>query len=98
MSLSDLASLGSFVSGVAVLASLVYLTLQVRQAERYQKAIALQARAARLVDMHFRMADSDVHEIGLKGLNGDDDITQMQLRKFRSIFMANMYSSEDTFR
>lgn len=31
MSLSDLASIGSFVSGVAVLASLIYLALQVRQ-------------------------------------------------------------------
>jgi hypothetical protein len=34
MSLSDLASLGSFVSGVAVLISLVYLASQVRQAAR----------------------------------------------------------------
>jgi hypothetical protein len=32
MSLSDLAPLGSFVSGVAVLISLIYLSLQVRQA------------------------------------------------------------------
>jgi hypothetical protein len=31
MSLSDLASLGSFVSGFAVLISLIYLALQVRQ-------------------------------------------------------------------
>ncbi|HEX3432128.1 MAG TPA: hypothetical protein VHT03_14710 [Rhizomicrobium sp.] len=39
MSLSDLASLGSFVSAFAVLASLVYLALQVRQAEKNQRAI-----------------------------------------------------------
>src|SRR5512135_3499702 len=34
MSLSDLASIGSFVSGIAVLVSLVYLASQVRQAAR----------------------------------------------------------------
>ena len=34
MSLSDLASLGSFVSGVAVLVSLIYLALQVRQPKK----------------------------------------------------------------
>ena len=34
MSLTDLASLGSFVSGVTVLISLIYLALQVRQAEK----------------------------------------------------------------
>jgi hypothetical protein len=34
MSLSDLASLGSFVSGLAVLISLVYLATEVRQSHR----------------------------------------------------------------
>ena len=41
MSLSDLASLGSFVSGAAVLASLIFLTVQVRQ-----NTLAVQASAA----------------------------------------------------
>ena len=39
MNLSDVASIGSFVSGVAVLVSLVYLSLQVRQTERNQRAL-----------------------------------------------------------
>ena len=34
MSLSDLASLGSFLSGIGVLVSLVYLSLQIRQNTR----------------------------------------------------------------
>jgi hypothetical protein len=38
MSLTDLASIGSLVSGVAVLVSLIYLSLQVKQAERNQQA------------------------------------------------------------
>ena len=37
MSLSDVAAIGSLVSGVAVLVSLVYLSLQVKQAERNQQ-------------------------------------------------------------
>jgi len=51
MSLSDLASLGSFVSGLAVLISLIYLAIQVQQAEQNQKAQIQQGRAARLVDL-----------------------------------------------
>ena len=54
MSLSDLAALGSFVSRMAVLASLGFLyfqmrqiTEQVRQAERNRQAIMQQGRAAR---------------------------------------------------
>ena len=38
MSLTDLASLGSLVSAIAVLISLIYLSLQVKQAERNQQA------------------------------------------------------------
>jgi hypothetical protein len=39
MTLSDLASIGSLVSGVAVLVSLVYLSSQVRQTEKNQRAL-----------------------------------------------------------
>ena len=45
MSLSDLASLGSFVSGVAVLISLIYLALQVRQTEKNQQSLMQQGQA-----------------------------------------------------
>src|SRR5215472_5949453 len=96
MSLSDLASLGSFVSGVAVLASLIYLTLQVRQAERYQKAMAQEARAARLSDLHLRFAD--LADVFAKGNGGDDDLSLTQLRQFRHLINAATYNGEDTFR
>src|SRR5215467_13953304 len=96
MALSDLASLGSFVSGLAVLASLVYLTLQVRQAERYQKAIAQQARATRLSDLHMRLAG--VEEIVSKGFSGDVDLSLTELRQCRRYVRATLYNIEDTFR
>src|SRR5450432_96104 len=57
MSLSDLASLGSFVSGFAVLTSLVYLTLQVRQTERNQKSSIRHSRVSRIVELHVALAD-----------------------------------------
>ena len=58
MSLSDLASLGSFVSGVGVLISLIFLYFQVRQvnaqvgqAEKNQQAAIRQERSAKVSDM-----------------------------------------------
>jgi hypothetical protein len=39
MSLSDLASIGNFVSGIAVVESLVYLAIQTRQGVRNQRSI-----------------------------------------------------------
>ena len=49
MSLSDLASLGSFVSGFAVLISLIYLALQVRWTKRNQQIAIRHSRATRVV-------------------------------------------------
>ena len=39
MTLSDISSIVGVISGLAVLASLVYLSLQVRQTERNQRAL-----------------------------------------------------------
>jgi hypothetical protein len=57
MSLSDLASIGSLVSGLAVLASLIFLYFQlrqvneqVRQAEKNQRALMNQGAITRVVD------------------------------------------------
>ena len=38
MSLNDLASIGSFVSGMAVVISLIYLSIQIRQNTRHERA------------------------------------------------------------
>ncbi len=46
MSLSDLASIGSFISGIAVLASLMFIGAQMLQNNRAIKAAASQAHAA----------------------------------------------------
>jgi hypothetical protein len=51
MSRSDLALTGSLVSGLAVLVSLVYLSVQVKQAERNQQVSIESARATRTVDL-----------------------------------------------
>ena len=50
MSLSDLASIGSFVSGVAALVSLVYHAIQVRQAEKNQRAVLNHGYMTRVAD------------------------------------------------
>ena len=60
MSLSNLASLGSFVSGFAVLISLIYLALQVRQSERNQQIAIRHSRASRIVELQLALADPAV--------------------------------------
>jgi len=51
MTLSDLASIGSLVSGIAVLVSLVYLAQQTRQNSKHTRALIQQGRAIQSADM-----------------------------------------------
>ena len=51
MTLSDLASIGSLVSGLAVLGSLFYLSLQNRQLDRNQRALMNQGVINRGVEI-----------------------------------------------
>jgi hypothetical protein len=59
MSLSDLAALGNLVGGVAVLVSLAYLSVQVRQNTKHMRALMFQGRAARINDHLTAMLQPD---------------------------------------
>ena len=83
MSLSDLASLGSFVSGFAVLISLIYLALQVRQAEKNQRAIIHQGRVEQSVDRLLRLMEPELLKPFMKGLYGRDASTdELEFQQF----------------
>jgi hypothetical protein len=96
MSLSDLASLGSFVSGVAVLISLIYLALQVRQAEKNQQSLMQQSQADRVCGMLLRYAEPELARISCKGLSGEA-LTEVEFAQFSSMFRAQLVSRQDTF-
>ena len=71
MSLSDLASLGTFVSGLAVVVSLIYLALQVRHAEKTQRALMHQARAERLINAGLASMQPEIADTVTKMMTGD---------------------------
>ena len=97
MSLSDLASLGSFVSGVAVLVSLIYLALQVRQAEKNQRAAIRQGRADRTAAIVLAAANPGLAEDLVRAIIGAPDLTQKQLFQFGRYCFAMLNNYEDNF-
>jgi hypothetical protein len=104
MSLSDLASIGSLVSGVAVLVSLIFLYFQLRQvhaqaqqAERTQQATIRHTRAARIVDIALASADPSWAEAVRKGTAGDTDLSATQLWQFTNYMVARLSNAEDGF-
>ena len=104
MSLSDLASLGSFVSGVAVLVSLIFLYFQLRQlgnqvtqAEKNQKASIRQGRASRSSAIAMGVADPSLADAVLKAFTGAPDLTATQLYQFNRYCFAVFNGHEDSF-
>jgi hypothetical protein len=103
VSLSDLASLGSFVSGIAVLVSLVFLyfqirqvSQQVRQGEKNQQAAIRQARITRAFDWHMGLVEPAVADVWRRGLEGSD-LSATELAQFTSIVRALFLHAEDSF-
>jgi hypothetical protein len=97
MSLSELASLGSFVSGFAVLTSLIYLALQVRQTERNQQISIRHSRVTRTVELHLALADPAVADAWLHGWGSPQDITHTEVSQFINVCRALFFHFEDSF-
>src|SRR5215469_7153616 len=89
MSLSDLASLGSFVSGFAVLVSLIFLyfqlhqlSQQVRQAEKKQQASIRQTRTTQNMDVVTKGTEFSTAEALSGGYRGDENISEINVMQF----------------
>ena len=93
MDLTQLANLGEFIGGVAVLVTLIYLAVQVRQSAAAQRAAALvtagDAMRSNIVAFStFRqmVADESIGELWAKAQD-DDDLTPAE--KFRLQAVVN---------
>jgi hypothetical protein len=97
VTLADLSSIGSFISGVAVLVSLVYLSLQIRQSTKHSQALIQQGRAARIADTALRLAELRADD----GLNacfeGMPMAAEKDLSRFLMAARAVFISAEDSF-
>ncbi|HZZ35251.1 MAG TPA: hypothetical protein VFE03_05965 [Caulobacteraceae bacterium] len=97
MTLSDLASIGSFVSGVAVVVTLIFLLLQLRQTERVQQGAMQQGRAARTVDFILRATDPGLCETIVRANKSDLTLTPVQIAALNTYAVALFWSMEDSF-
>ncbi len=97
MTLSDLGAVGAFVSGLAVVASLIYLSLQVRQASKHQRSQLLQGRTQANIDMRMRFADPAFALVWDKVLGSGDDLTLSEYRQVRNVCIAGFFRDEEAF-
>lgn len=100
ISFSDLAALGNLVGGIAVLVSLVYLALQVRQNTKHTRALIYTNRATRISDFNLRMCHGpdEALDAYVAGVQADSSLSEAQLMRFYSFCRASFFDAQDTFR
>ena len=96
MSLSDLASLGNFVSGVAVVTTLIFLLLQMRQNNRNQRSIIQQARSERNMAITRQVASRHFSEVQEK-LYQRKALTVAEINIYVQTTAGVFHSWEDSF-
>ena len=103
MNLTQLANIGEFIGGVAVLVTLVYLAIQVRLSTEIQKDAANMAKADAVMNAvrtwsTFRqmIADDELSEIWLKAQT-NEALSPKENIRFRAILAELTYSSLAAF-
>lgn len=98
MSLTELAAMGNFASGVAVFVSFIFLALQLRQANRNQRSLMQHGRSARTREVFMRFADPGVTSLVIRAFEADPGLSDAEYFAFYSLAGAIFVTYEDSFR
>jgi len=92
MNLNELANLGEFIGGIAVIATLIYLAIQLRQNTRALKSATLANNTSLWSAMLVSIADGDKSKAYLHGSIGSDEIEPGEFLQFfllsRALFVG----------
>lgn len=97
MTLSDLASIGTLISSVAVLISLIYLALQVKVTEKNQRALINQGVLTRTVEMVKWNAEPHISELVTRVFSGDTDFSAEEINRLRLIMRVRLSNFQDAY-
>jgi len=97
MALADLAAVGSCVSGVAVVVTLGFLLLQLRQANRNQRAAMQQGRSARMFAWIMRVSEPEMSALTARLFDGETELTSTEAQSFGSSAIGLFWHIEDSF-
>ncbi|HEX4301303.1 MAG TPA: hypothetical protein VHZ78_00820 [Rhizomicrobium sp.] len=97
MSLTDLASIGSIVSGLAVLVSLAYVAYQTHLNVKQSRALIQQGRAQRTIELLTRWGEFDWSDGMLACADGSPDVSAADVRRYISLMRALLVNYEDSY-
>ena len=97
MTLSELANIGEFLGGMAVIASLVYLAIQIRQNTKTVRGTTLQQNTDFWGDLFLQLADPGLTQVFAVGMPGRSDITPSIYLQFHFIARAMFLGMENQY-
>ena len=97
MSLSDLSNIAQVVSGLAVLASLLYLSLQIRQNTLAHRASASEARRSAAREQVMMLTDPALAALVLRGHAGDQTMTAVENQRYSAFMSAFFIMFDEQF-
>ena len=97
MNLEQLANLGELIGGLAVVASLIYLAIQIRQNTQTVRSATLASNTDIWSNMLTLIASSDLTDAYLLGSSGKQELTPKQLLQFFLICRALFVSFENQY-
>jgi hypothetical protein len=98
MSIQDWAAIGEIVSAVAILVTLIYLAIQIRQSARATQAASRDAMSKSTIDILMRIAcDPKMVSFFRLGMTTADELDEDQTLQFDLLMYAIFDSWETTF-
>ena len=95
MTLSDLAAIGGFVSGLAVVVTLVFLLLQMRQQTQSLRASMQQGRAARIGQYSLQRTEPFLSEAIVRAVSSDLTLNSAMVQAFLAHAVSVFFNLED---
>ena len=95
MTLSDVATFSTAVSGLAVTGSLIYLALQTHQSSKHTRALLQQGQSNRVVSNLVALADPDLAKAWITGNGGTATPESVKALQFAQLCNALVYDMQD---
>jgi len=97
MTLEETFYLSQTIASVAVVGTLIYLGIQVRYAERSQRAIMQQGRADRTSNASLTIATAELARVWQSALSANPRLTREEFTQFSMMTRAAFLSGEDSY-
>lgn len=95
MNLEDAYFISQIIAATAIVSSLIFVGLQLRQADKTQRAAMHQARADRIIKIYDQMAQPHMAAVFAKATAAPETLTAPEVAQLRSFFLVVVANTED---